>query len=126
MNDTWLSGIVLHGDQQGRTIGFPTANFSPDIFPKTLQEGVYACLVKKDAQLYRGALFYGPRMIHNETHPVLEIYILDFNKTIYGETISFLIKDFIRPVKKLTTSVALQEAIKDDIDHVRQMLPTVI
>lgn len=99
MNNKWYKGKVLKGDQSGRAIGFPTANLSPTIVSSDLKEGVYACLVRYNNYIYKGALFFGPRLVKGETHKQLEIYILDFDQEIYGEEIEFKIGKYIREVR---------------------------
>lgn len=121
-NPVWLYGKVLHGNQDGRKIGFPTINLDPKIITSNLKEGVYASKVQCDNKLYNGALFYGPRLINNELHSVLEIHILDFDENIYGDTIAFQIRDYIRPVLDFTTFKDLQEEIHRDVLKVKEVL----
>lgn len=118
----WFNGRVLKGDQTGRTIGFPTINLDPSIIEGTidkLEKGVYAARVKMHDIIYKGALYYGPRVVKNETHNVLEIHVLDFDKEVYGETIMFEIVHFVRPVMDFNSLERLQEQIKSDITTIR-------
>ena len=71
-------GKVLHGDKIGRTLGFPTANLSPQSITTPLRHGIYAARVYIKNKEYRGALFYGPRLVIGESQVVLEIHIIDF------------------------------------------------
>mgnify|MGYP001605393522 CR=1 FL=1 len=75
---TWYNAKVLVGDKIGRTIGFPTINLDPTIFPHKNKQGVYAALVKYDNKEYKAAFFFGPRKVRSESAIVLEIYILDY------------------------------------------------
>ncbi|QQS19782.1 riboflavin kinase [Candidatus Saccharibacteria bacterium] len=114
------SGIVLRGNQYGRTLGFPTANFDADILKHVEQEGVYACSVHLGSQFYRGALYLGPRIVLHETKRVLEIHILDFNQDIYGQTLSFQLGRFIRPPLDFDGLGALKAQFAADIAAVKQ------
>lgn len=112
----WFSGTVQMGDQYGRTLGFPTANLDPAILKHIEAEGVYACLVRLGSSCYRGALYLGPRIVLNETKRVLEIHILEFDKTIYGEVLSFTLGAFLRPPQNFDTLDELKAQFGRDID----------
>ncbi len=90
---------MIAGKQIGKTLGFPTINLDKPGLLTGEREGVYACLVKIDNSLHKGVLYFGPRLILGEKENILEIYLFDFDKNIYGQTISFLLKGFIRPVE---------------------------
>ena len=44
-----LRGEVVHGDERGRELGFPTANLIPDEALVCPGHGVYACLRRRSA-----------------------------------------------------------------------------
>jgi riboflavin kinase/FMN adenylyltransferase len=124
----WLNGRVLRGDQTGRTIGFPTINLDPSIIEKNIDElekGVYAARVRIEGKEFKGALYYGPRIVKGETHDVLEINILDFDEDVYDEKIEFEIVEFIRQVMGFDSLEKLQEQIQKDIASVRYSLSTI-
>jgi len=121
----WLKGTILHGDQTGRTIGFPTINLDPTIIDSnidSLEKGVHAAWVKIHDTLYKGALYFGPRIVKNETHNVLEIHVLDFDKEVYGETVMFEIINFVRPIMNFDSIEELKDQIKKDITSVKDLL----
>lgn len=115
----WYESEVLKGNKQGKTIGYPTLNLDPLAIPPILKEGVYAALVKHNGSVYKGALFFGPRVVLNETHRVLEIYVFDFAKEIYEESVSFQVKDYIREVQNFASLDDLKEQIKNDIKAIK-------
>jgi riboflavin kinase/FMN adenylyltransferase len=115
------SGKVLKGTQEGRKIGFPTANFSSSLITAPLSEGVYSATVFYESKTYQGALYYGPRLVKNEKNTVLEIHILDFHKTMYGQTVEFEIGSFIRGVMDFSSFSQLQEQIQKDIQSIRAL-----
>ena len=84
ITSNWRSGKVLRGDQTGRTLGFPTVNFNPELAGDIQQEGVYVATVLVDDASYAGALYFGPRLTLGETKSVLEIHLIDFNGDLYG------------------------------------------
>ena len=112
---TWFKEKVLQGTKDGRTIGFPTLNLSPKKFIGQFKEGVYTSQVKFQKKKYLGILYFGPRLVKGETHPVLEIRVLGFNKEIYGETIEFSFGKFIRGVMNFSSMDELKKQIKKDI-----------
>lgn len=120
-----LSAAVKHGDQHGRTIGYPTINLDPTLWPTELHPGVYVSKVTVEDKDYLGALYFGPRSIKGETKNVLEITLLDFSSTVYGEVVSVQVGDFVRepidyqPGKQ--NESALKEQIADDISKVIQL-----
>jgi len=116
-NSSWISATVLSGDKTGRTINSPTINLDPNLMPSPERNrpGVYGCLVKVDNAIYRGALYFGPRLVKGETENVLEIFILDFCKNIYNQTIQFRVELFIRPPENFDSLEKLRETITTDV-----------
>ncbi|SRR5260221_477446 len=115
----WYTSIVRKGDQMGRTIGFPTVNLNPDILENTIQQGIYKSTVMYKNHQYNGALYFGPRLIMHETKNVLEIYILDFNKEIYGEKVIFRIGKFIRPIANFSSFEEMKKQLEKDVEMIR-------
>jgi riboflavin kinase/FMN adenylyltransferase len=82
------SGIVIHGDKRGRTIGFPTANISGKgeyILPPL---GVYAVRVKVNDAWYDGVANLGVKPTFNQDgKPTIEVHIFHFAADIYGSNV---------------------------------------
>ena len=119
---TWYTSKIYKGNQIGRTITVPTINLDPDTLPQDFKQGVYAALVTYNGKIYTGALYFGPRLLLGETKNVLEINLLDFDADIYGETVSFQVKNFIRGIKNFTSMEAMQKQIGLDIDKIRSFI----
>lgn len=115
INNVWYKGIVLRGDKTGRTLGYPTVNLSPVVILPGFKSGVYASKVNVFGKLYDGALFYGPRLVKNETNNVLEIHIIGFSGNLYNQEISFQIGPFIRGNIKFKSLEDLHVQIQKDI-----------
>lgn len=110
-----LSGKVIHGNQIGRTIGFPTANIQmADTFKLIPKKGVYVvrCLIKD--QLVKGVMNIGNRPTVDGTSLSIEVHLLDFDATLYGFEISVYLLDFIRKEQKFENLEALTSQIEDD------------
>lgn len=114
----WYTSPVLHGDKAGRKISFPTINLEPSIWPPNQEPGVYSSQVKIGSHSFTGALYFGPRTVKNEIHNVLEIYLLDFSREIYGQTVSFRLHQFIRPVIHFNSFEEMKPQIAKDVKEV--------
>jgi len=114
----WYQGVVLQGQQTGRAIGFPTVNLDPSIIPVDTKKGVYKAVVKYDGKEYVGALYFGPRLVRNETQDVLEIHIIGLSESLYGKTIQFIIKEYIREVRNLGSFELLKKQLQEDIQKI--------
>jgi riboflavin kinase/FMN adenylyltransferase len=94
-------GKVVEGAKRGQTLGFPTANLeiSDELYPKA---GVYAVQVVWHQERFHGLANVGlnptfPPEQAGKGKPIsLEVYILNFNRDIYGEEIQV---DFIRRIR---------------------------
>lgn len=121
-------GIVIEGDNRGRTIGYPTANLniSNDILlPKS---GVYAVKV-----LYKNNIFIGmanigtrPTFVPHAEHYKIEVNILDFGQDLYGELLKIEWHQFIRDEKKFDSVQSLVDQIKDDEVTIRNYFKQIV
>jgi riboflavin kinase/FMN adenylyltransferase len=96
-----ISGTVVHGNQIGRTLGFPTANIKPDHPDKLVPaNGVYAVLVEWNGKLYKGMSNIGVRPTLNLHTLTIEVNIFDFDEMIYNQTITIFFLEHTRDEKK--------------------------
>lgn len=122
MDNKWHKAKVIKGQNLGSKLGFPTVNLdNPDTL-KGQEKGVYATEVKIGNSIFSGALFYGPRLVLGEKENILEIFILDFNKKIYGETVSFRLIKFIRLPENFPNPLALKKRLEKDVQEIRLAL----
>ncbi|HEY3405435.1 MAG TPA: bifunctional riboflavin kinase/FAD synthetase [Ohtaekwangia sp.] len=92
-----LTGRVVVGDKIGRTLGYPTANIEVDTKYKLIPaDGIYAVTIGHEHHTYKGMLYIGNRPTINGTKQNIEVNIFDFNKDIYGETLTINFHQFIR------------------------------
>ncbi|MEN0048605.1 MAG: bifunctional riboflavin kinase/FAD synthetase [Bacteroidota bacterium] len=116
-----LTGIVVHGQQVGTQIGFPTANIEVN-FPHKLipPDGIYATYVWHQNHRYEGMLYIGIRpTLQDENRRSIEVNIFDFNKQIYGDKIKLELVDFIREDTTFDSLEGLTAQLKLDEQHVR-------
>lgn len=121
-----VSGKVVSGKQLGRTIGYPTANIQVAEDYKLIPTiGVYVVSVTVKGTDYYGMLSVGTNPTVGGTEKTIEVYIFDFNDTIYNEeiTVRFLTK--IRNEEKFASIDLLIEALKNDEVFSRNFLSNI-
>lgn len=117
-----ITGKVLKGNQLGRTINYPTINLDPNLVAKLgLQHGVYASQVEIANKQYLGALYFGPRLVLNETRDVLEIHLLNFYQEIYEQTIKFKVGKFVRGILNFSSFAELKSQLDKDINDIQKL-----
>jgi riboflavin kinase/FMN adenylyltransferase len=104
------SGVVIHGDGEGRRLGFPTANIQVE----QRLSGIWAGTVTIDRHTYPSALFASVR------RPILEAHILDFDGDLYGRHISVEIVQSIREDRAFSSIEDLRQQIVNDVQSVRE------
>jgi riboflavin kinase / FMN adenylyltransferase len=118
-----LTGRVVAGDKLGRIIGYPTANLEIEVKHKLIpMDGIYAVTVSHEHDQYGGMLYIGNRPTINGTKQNIEVNIFDFNKDIYGESLTVHLHKQIRGDKKLSDL----EALKNQIDLDKQAAHSIL
>lgn len=113
-----ITGNVVAGDQIGRLLGFPTANMSLDQPYKLIpMDGIYAVTVFHLKKLYQGMLYIGTRPTIDGKMRSIEVNIFDFDKTIYGDTLTIFFIDLIRKDQKFADMAALQRQLHQDYNR---------
>jgi riboflavin kinase/FMN adenylyltransferase len=109
-----LDGYVQHGKGQGKKMGFPTANltFPPDrLLPKF---GAYVVRVNLNGKAHYGLANVGCKPTFNQITPVVEVFITQFSREIYGEYLEVEFLKFLREEKKFASPEALQAQLRKD------------
>lgn len=118
-----LCGFVIKGNQNGRALGFPTANIQLPVHYKLIpKNGVYAVQVKVKDEYYNGMLNIGYRPTFEGANKSIEVNIFNFDHDIYGEEIYVYFKDFIREEQKYDGLEALKNQLKKDKKQVESLL----
>ena len=111
-----LSGIVTHGNKNGRKFGFPTANLAlPEniILPR---DGVYAGKASFKGKDFATVVSIGLRpSVDSDPKKTIEAHLLNFSQEIYGEELRISLYKFLRPIEKFSTIELLIKAIENDI-----------
>lgn len=110
-----LEGLVVKGLQNGRKIGYPTANISiADAHKLIPRNGIYAVKVYYKSEVFGGMLNIGTNPTFGGTKLSVEVNILNFNHEIYGEKIKIELLEYVRDEKKFNTVQELIKAIDND------------
>lgn len=108
------SAPVMHGDERGRTMGFPTINQS---YPNNLvvpKYGVYASFTEIDGKLYKSVTNIGKRPTFETDYIISETNIIDFNGNAYGKNAKVHLVEYIRTEQKFSCLNELKAAIEND------------
>jgi len=116
-----VSGRIAEGQKLGRTLGFPTANFTLGeiIEPR---HGVYATRAFVDGKEFAAVSNFGRRPTVGSDAPLLETHLLDFDGDLYGKTLEVAFVDFIRDEQKFDGLDALKAQIAKDRDKASKIL----
>lgn len=111
-----VCGRIVHGNKRGRTIGYPTANISLSRNNVPIS-GVFAVTMTGiDGLEIEGVANVGVRpTVDGSNKVVLETYLFDFDKDIYGNQVTIHFKQRIRAERRFQTLDELKAQIADDV-----------
>lgn len=111
-----ISGIVAHGNERGRLLGYPTANLElVDAHVAIPLGGVYAVRVYVDGGVYGGMANIGKNPTFGDVEkPRLETHIFGFSGDIYGKTLTIEFVQRIRGEVKFASIDALKAQLAQD------------
>jgi riboflavin kinase/FMN adenylyltransferase len=119
-----ICGEVVHGNEIGRTIGFPTANLNtPEAFKVISVCGVYACHIIHKGLTYKGMGNIGFRpTVEGTKNLTVEVHLFDFDEMIYGDMLCIRFVDKIRNEVKFENLQALQQQLFLDREKAIEIL----
>lgn len=118
-----LSGTVVHGDQRGRTIGYPTLNLSPLPPNKLLPpDGVYAVRVHLPDGEFGGMLNLGPRPTFGDAARRVETHVFDASRDWYGAPVRLELIARLRETRPFSGIEALRAQLATDERDARAAL----
>lgn len=117
-----ISGVIVHGKQLGRTLGFPTVNLRPDREGAAAdRNGVYVATIRLEG--YPEPL---PCMLNQGCHPTapggaptIEAHILDFSDDVYDLRAEVEYLAFLRPERRFESLDALKVQLRRDLAATR-------
>ncbi len=118
-----MAGLVQHGRQLGRQIGFPTANIRPsgELVPPP---GVYAVRTQFDGRRLDGIANLGHRpTLENDSHElILEVHLFNHSSDLYGKKLDVEFISRIRDEQKFHSIDKLTAQIKKDCQMAQKAL----
>jgi riboflavin kinase / FMN adenylyltransferase len=133
-----MRGEVVHGDERGRQLGFPTANLVPDDALVCPGHGVYACLADtltphdggqagtpSGAQTgeMAAAVNVGVRPTFvTGRGELVEAYLVDFDGDLYGRELRLDFRSRLRGERRFQSAEALVEQMHRDVERTREVL----
>lgn len=139
-----LRGEVVHGDERGRELGFPTANLIPDDALVCPGHGVYACLADtlthhdgghpKEHTLKGTGKQAGtgrlPAAVNIGVRPtfvtgrgeLIEAFILDFDGDLYGKQLRLDFLARLRGERRFQSAEELVEQMHQDVERTREIV----
>lgn len=120
-----IRSTVVHGEQRGRELGYPTANLDPAIEGYLPPDGVYATWVLVDGARYGAATSIGnnPTFEGVPQHQV-ETHLFDQRLDLYDKPIVIEFVEYLRPMNKFSSIDALVEQLRRDDERIREILAT--
>lgn len=114
-----FAGEVVHGDELGRTLGFPTANIVPGDRLVVPGHGVYAAL----ADGHPAAVNVGVRPTFETGRGLLvEAFLIDFSGDLYGRELRLDFLERLRGEKRFDSVPELVEQMHLDVAHARAVI----
>lgn len=116
-----LKGLVVRGEQVGRTLGFPTANLEiADPHKLVPPPGVYAIRAIIDSTPHNGLLSIGSKPTFGQYHQTfIEAYFLDLNMDLYGMSLEVVLLGKIRDEEKFNSVDDLVARMREDEEAAR-------
>ena len=117
-----LSGTVVSGVQEGRKMGFPTANIDMGGIRKLIPaRGVYAMIATLDnGTAYPAMMNIGNRPTFNGNTTTMEVNILDYHGDLYGRRLAVSFVKRLRLEQRFPSEKALMEQLKKDEEETRK------
>lgn len=118
-----FSGVVVHGQKNGRKMGFPTVNIQPDDPYKLIPApGVYAAIASFQGKRHKCAMNIGFNPTFGNFGMTIEGYLLNFEGDLYGANLKFEMVSRIRSEIKFNSIEELKHKISEDVEATEALL----
>ncbi len=118
-----FSGTVIHGQKQGRLLGYPTANLQiQDPLKIIPANGIYYVRAILNHVSFWGMMSIGNKPTMGDFERGIEVNLFDFNADIYGEDLIVECLAYIREEKKFGNIESLILAIDEDKAHCMKLI----
>jgi len=117
-----MTGPVEAGAQVGRTLGFPTANISPEPNKLVPALGAYAGRVVAPEGDFIAALSVGYRPTFGGTELKVEAFLLDYEGDLYQKRLWLRFVRYLHPDIKFPTTDDLVQQLRRDVAATRRIV----
>ncbi|HEV7958603.1 MAG TPA: bifunctional riboflavin kinase/FAD synthetase [Acidimicrobiales bacterium] len=116
-----LRGVVAHGDDRGKELGFPTANLELAEDQALPAEGVYAGAVTLEGVEWPAAISIGRRpQFYDDGKLLVEVYVVGFDGNLYGRALDVVFLGRLRAQTSFANEAELSEQIGRDAAATQQ------
>jgi riboflavin kinase/FMN adenylyltransferase len=120
-----LHGRIVHGDDRGKHLGFPTANLAFTRGQALPEDGVYVTRAYLGGQALPSVTNIGKRPTFGENRRTVEVYLIGFSGQIYGEVLRVELVDRLRDEKRFSSPEELSAQIGQDVERALSLLKEV-
>lgn len=117
-----VPGTVVHGEQRGRGLGYPTLNLETPPDRLLPADGIYAMWIEREGQRHPAAASLGVRPTFGGGPRRLEAYLLDFEGDLYGARVRGSFVERLRGEQHFADAETLAEQIRRDVLRTRAVL----
>ena len=118
-----IRAVVVHGEERGRLLGYPTANLSHDVEGFVPADGVYAAWLTADGTRYPAAVSIGNNpTFEGVPDKTVEAHVIDQRLDLYDTDVEVSFVEYIRGMEKFSGMDALGQQMRLDEDRIRVIL----
>jgi riboflavin kinase/FMN adenylyltransferase len=115
-----IRGLVTHGAGRGHTIGFATANIA-GIDTLLPAQGVYAGRALTQQGHWPAAINIGPNPTFGEHALKVEVHLIDFADSLYGEPLEVDFLARLRDIRPFAHVEELKSQLARDVEEARRV-----
>ncbi len=112
-----VTGAVVHGEEVGRSLGFPTANLEVHPDKCLPEDGVYATWAWIDGRWRQSTTSIGVRPTFNGTSRVIETHVHDYEGVLYDQKVTIAFVARLRSQQRYDKVEALIHAMDQDTEE---------
>ncbi len=109
-----IRGMVTHGAKRGASLGFPTANLDA-VDTLVPHVGVYAGIARSNGESWPAAINIGPNPTFGERTTKLEVHLVGFDRSLYGQPLEVDFLDRLRDIHSFGSVEELRSQLHRDV-----------
>jgi len=114
-----INGIVEHGVERGRVLGFPTANLT-EILTLLPAEGVYSGFGTVGGKRYPAAIHIGANPTFKNSESKVEVHLIGFSGDIYDQNLQVEFLEKLRGTQTFFDADALKLQLAIDVESAKK------